>query len=296
MSGTIGALTWWSIRSSFGRLDSHYTRADPAKARAKLGWQPQVSFEGLIKMMVDARVETLLARRRRAHRLVCGRHVGPANCRIGSLDAEAWFRRTPRPADRGPADRVPPPLPAPRTAASTTIATAAQPGGGSNRVMTTAADRQSSSSASGLRTQRHLATVGKPGGAAERIAEDAVREIGGVGLARVGIAAEPILHLEFRLAAADDLIAAVGAADRRRGAAGIDEDVGPRREQRNRERRQERQRCRRAASARATAPATGTRRRRERARAAAPSARRPVPPTIPPSFPRPRSSSRARSS
>ena len=45
------------------RLDSRYTRADPAKARAKLGWQPQVSFESLIKMMVDARVETLLARR-----------------------------------------------------------------------------------------------------------------------------------------------------------------------------------------------------------------------------------------
>jgi GDPmannose 4,6-dehydratase len=28
--------------------------SDPAKARAVLGWEPEVSFEGLIQMMVDA--------------------------------------------------------------------------------------------------------------------------------------------------------------------------------------------------------------------------------------------------
>ncbi len=34
---------------------------DASKARAKLGWTPQVDFEGLIKMMVDADVERLSA-------------------------------------------------------------------------------------------------------------------------------------------------------------------------------------------------------------------------------------------
>ncbi|HID62199.1 MAG TPA: GDP-mannose 4,6-dehydratase, partial [Anaerolineae bacterium] len=33
--------------------------ADPRKAREKLGWEPTVSFEGLIKMMVDADMEAL---------------------------------------------------------------------------------------------------------------------------------------------------------------------------------------------------------------------------------------------
>jgi GDPmannose 4,6-dehydratase len=32
---------------------------DPSKARAKLGWEPQVSFEELVQMMVDADVERL---------------------------------------------------------------------------------------------------------------------------------------------------------------------------------------------------------------------------------------------
>ena len=36
--------------------------ADPSKARAKLGWQPQVSFEELIQMMVDADLERLQRR------------------------------------------------------------------------------------------------------------------------------------------------------------------------------------------------------------------------------------------
>ena len=44
------------------QVDSHYTRADIAKARVTLGWQPSRSFEELIRMMVDARVAALLAR------------------------------------------------------------------------------------------------------------------------------------------------------------------------------------------------------------------------------------------
>ncbi|NPA31805.1 MAG: GDP-mannose 4,6-dehydratase [Chloroflexi bacterium] len=36
--------------------------ADPSKARAKLGWQPRVSFEELIQMMVDADLERLQRR------------------------------------------------------------------------------------------------------------------------------------------------------------------------------------------------------------------------------------------
>ena len=35
--------------------------SNPAKARAVLGWQPRVSFEELIRMMVDADVELLKA-------------------------------------------------------------------------------------------------------------------------------------------------------------------------------------------------------------------------------------------
>jgi GDPmannose 4,6-dehydratase len=45
-------------------VDSHYTRADVAKARTILGWQPVISFEELMRMMVDARIEALLARQR----------------------------------------------------------------------------------------------------------------------------------------------------------------------------------------------------------------------------------------
>jgi GDPmannose 4,6-dehydratase len=32
---------------------------DPAKAKAKLGWQPKVSFEQMIQMMVDADLKRL---------------------------------------------------------------------------------------------------------------------------------------------------------------------------------------------------------------------------------------------
>jgi len=36
--------------------------ADPSRAREELGWKPQVSFEGLVTMMVDADVERLTRR------------------------------------------------------------------------------------------------------------------------------------------------------------------------------------------------------------------------------------------
>jgi nucleoside-diphosphate-sugar epimerase len=35
-------------------VDSHYTRANIAKGRAALGWQPHASCEDLIRSMVDA--------------------------------------------------------------------------------------------------------------------------------------------------------------------------------------------------------------------------------------------------
>jgi GDPmannose 4,6-dehydratase len=34
---------------------------DPAKARAKLGWHPEVDFRGLVTMMVDADMERVRA-------------------------------------------------------------------------------------------------------------------------------------------------------------------------------------------------------------------------------------------
>jgi GDPmannose 4,6-dehydratase len=36
---------------------------DPSKAKARLGWEPSVDFEGLVRMMVDADLERLSARR-----------------------------------------------------------------------------------------------------------------------------------------------------------------------------------------------------------------------------------------
>jgi GDPmannose 4,6-dehydratase len=35
--------------------------ANPAKAQQKLGWEPKVDFEALVKMMVDADLERLSA-------------------------------------------------------------------------------------------------------------------------------------------------------------------------------------------------------------------------------------------
>jgi len=56
--------------TKYVRTDERYIRpaevdilmADPSRARAELGWQPQVSFEGLVTMMVDADVERLTRR------------------------------------------------------------------------------------------------------------------------------------------------------------------------------------------------------------------------------------------
>lgn len=39
--------------------ETHQLRADPAKARACLGWQPEVSFAELVEMMVDADLQRL---------------------------------------------------------------------------------------------------------------------------------------------------------------------------------------------------------------------------------------------
>jgi GDPmannose 4,6-dehydratase len=51
-------LSW----QDYVRSDTHFSRpaevdhltADATKARQKLGWQPTVSFEGLVQMMVEA--------------------------------------------------------------------------------------------------------------------------------------------------------------------------------------------------------------------------------------------------
>jgi GDPmannose 4,6-dehydratase len=37
--------------------------ADPRRAKAELGWEPTVDFEGLVRMMVDADLERLARRR-----------------------------------------------------------------------------------------------------------------------------------------------------------------------------------------------------------------------------------------
>ena len=42
-----------------GTAELHNLVGDPAKAQAKLGWQPTVSFEGLVQLMVDAELERL---------------------------------------------------------------------------------------------------------------------------------------------------------------------------------------------------------------------------------------------
>jgi len=38
-----------------------HLRADASKAQAKLGWKPEVSFDGLVNMMVDADLERVSA-------------------------------------------------------------------------------------------------------------------------------------------------------------------------------------------------------------------------------------------
>lgn len=41
--------------------DNHYTHADATKAYERFRWRPKTTFEGLVRMMVDARVEKLKA-------------------------------------------------------------------------------------------------------------------------------------------------------------------------------------------------------------------------------------------
>ncbi len=47
--------------------DVHTLRGDATKARAKLGWQPEVSFEQMVRMMVDADAALLKESRLRSH-------------------------------------------------------------------------------------------------------------------------------------------------------------------------------------------------------------------------------------
>lgn len=42
-----------------GKAELHNLVGDPAKAKAKLGWEPTVSFEGLVQLLVDAELERL---------------------------------------------------------------------------------------------------------------------------------------------------------------------------------------------------------------------------------------------
>ena len=42
-----------------GKAELHNLVGDPAKARARLGWEPTVTFEGLVQLLVDAELERL---------------------------------------------------------------------------------------------------------------------------------------------------------------------------------------------------------------------------------------------
>src|SRR3954453_12707434 len=44
-----------------GKAELHDLVGDPARARTRLGWQPGVSFEGLVRLLVDAELEALRA-------------------------------------------------------------------------------------------------------------------------------------------------------------------------------------------------------------------------------------------
>jgi GDPmannose 4,6-dehydratase len=46
-------------RALFRPAEVNLLRGDSSKARRKLGWKPEVSFEGLVRMMVDADLERL---------------------------------------------------------------------------------------------------------------------------------------------------------------------------------------------------------------------------------------------
>jgi GDPmannose 4,6-dehydratase len=56
-------LDWKDYMSIDRRLyrpaEIYELRGDPAKAKNKLGWEPSVTFEHLIKMMVNSEIESL---------------------------------------------------------------------------------------------------------------------------------------------------------------------------------------------------------------------------------------------
>ena len=45
-----------------GKAELHDLVGDPARARTRLGWQPEVSFDALVRLLVDAELEHLQAR------------------------------------------------------------------------------------------------------------------------------------------------------------------------------------------------------------------------------------------
>jgi GDPmannose 4,6-dehydratase len=49
-----------------GTAELHNLVGDPAKAKRKLGWEPTVSFEGLVQVMVEAELEALRGEAERA--------------------------------------------------------------------------------------------------------------------------------------------------------------------------------------------------------------------------------------
>lgn len=53
-------------------VDSRHTRADATRARTVLGWEPTVSFEGLIRMMVDVNIEAFRGERASRQSLALG--------------------------------------------------------------------------------------------------------------------------------------------------------------------------------------------------------------------------------
>lgn len=54
MSGWTTGITSRLIRNFCGLAEVHHLRGNYAKARQKLGWEPRVTFEKLIEMMVDS--------------------------------------------------------------------------------------------------------------------------------------------------------------------------------------------------------------------------------------------------
>ena len=59
----VGGLDWSNYVAVDDKLlrkvDSHFTQADPAKLKTRLGWQPKVDFPALVEMMVRDRIRLL---------------------------------------------------------------------------------------------------------------------------------------------------------------------------------------------------------------------------------------------